>query len=206
MKTKEAPLAPIALDSYRPLRDLVFESLKDAILTQTLPPGKRLLENELAESLGVSRTPVREAIRRLEQEGLVAMIPRKGAYVSGISLKDIQEVYEIRAALEMLALELAAKYITAEEIAELEHQVRQEEAMTEANRLNEIIFIDSSFHDLIYQYARNSRLTQFVEILQEQFKRFRFLPLGSSARSHTALAEHEQMVEALRAHNSSLAA
>ena len=103
MKTKEAPLAPIALDSYRPLRDLVFESLKDAILTQTLPPGKRLLENELAESLGVSRTPVREAIRRLEQEGLVAMIPRKGAYVSGISLKDIREVYEIRAALEMLA-------------------------------------------------------------------------------------------------------
>ncbi len=206
MKTKEAPLAPIALDSYRPLRDLVFESLKDAILTQTLPPGKRLLESELAESLGVSRTPVREAIRRLEQEGLVAMIPRKGAYVSGISLKDIREVYEIRAALEMLALELAAKYITAEEIAELEHQVRQEEAMTEANRLNEIIFIDSSFHDLIYQYARNSRLTQFVEILQEQFKRFRFLPLGSSARSHTALAEHEQMVEALRAHDSILAA
>ena len=99
---KESPyqLETILLDGYRPLRDLVFEALKDAILTQKLHPGERLLESELADELGVSRTPVREAIRKLEQEGLVVMIPRKGAYVDGISLKDIHEVYEIRAALE----------------------------------------------------------------------------------------------------------
>lgn len=206
MKNKEARLSVIPLDGYRPLRDLVFEALKDAILLQKLHPGERLIELELADELGVSRTPVREAIRRLEQEGLVVMLPRKGAYVAGISLKDIHEVYEIRAALEALALELAAKYITAEELEELKRQVHEEEVMTEANRLNEIIFIDSSFHDLIYQYARNSRLTQFVEILQEQFKRFRSLPLGNSARSNTALEEHQQIVEALACHDSTLAA
>lgn len=206
MKNKEPRLSAIALNSYRPLRDLVFESLKEAILLQQLHPGERLIELELAEELGVSRTPVREAIRRLEQEGLVVMLPRKGAYVAGISLKDIHEVYEIRAALEALALELAAKYITAEELEELKRQVHQEEVMTESNRLNEIIFIDSSFHDLIYQYARNSRLTQFVEILQEQFKRFRSLPLGNSARSNTALEEHQQIVEALACHDSVRAA
>ena len=150
MKEKPQRLQTILLDGYRPLRDLVFEALKEAILTQKLHPGERLLESELAVELGVSRTPVREAIRRLEQENLVVMIPRKGAYVAGISLKDIHEVYEIRAALEALALELAAAYITDEELAELARQVSEEEAMTEDGRLNEIIFIDSSFHDLIY--------------------------------------------------------
>lgn len=206
MKNQGHDLETISLNGYRPLRDLVFESLKEAILSQKLRPGERLLENELAEELGVSRTPIREAIRRLEQEGLVVMLPRKGAYVAGISLKDIHEVYEIRAALEALALELAATYITDEELDELALQVEEEEALTDAGRLNEIIFIDSSFHDLIYQYARNNKLTQFVDILQEQFKRFRALPLGASARSNTALEEHQQILAALKAHDSALAA
>lgn len=196
----------VNMNEYLPLRDVVFNTLRQAILKGELKPGERLMEIALAERLGVSRTPIREAMRKLEQEGLVVMIPRKGAYVDGISLKDIHEVYEIRAALEALALELAAKYITDEELDELALQVKEEEALTDAGRLNEIIFIDSSFHDLIYQYARNSKLTQFVEILQEQFKRFRALPLGGSARSNTALEEHQQILEALKNHDSILAA
>ena len=196
----------VNMNEYLPLRDVVFNTLRQAILKGELKPGERLMEIALAERLGVSRTPIREAMRKLEQEGLVVMIPRKGAYVDGISLKDIHEVYEIRAALEALALELAAKYITDEELDELALQVKEEEALTDVGRLNEIIFIDSSFHDLIYQYARNSKLTQFVEILQEQFKRFRALPLGGSARSNTALEEHQQILEALKNHDSILAA
>ena len=124
--TKERKLLPIVLDGYKPLRDVVFETLRDAIITQVLKPGERLMEIQLADEMGVSRTPVREAIRKLELEGLVIMVPRKGAYVAGVSMKDIHEVYEVRAALEMLAVSLAAERITDEELDALERQVLQE--------------------------------------------------------------------------------
>ena len=95
-------LTKLNLDEYKPLRDVVFESLREAILEGKLSPGQRLMEVQLAEQLGVSRTPVREAIRKLELEGLVVMLPRKGAYVADISLKDLVDVLEIRASLEGL--------------------------------------------------------------------------------------------------------
>ena len=89
-------LTPIKLDSYQPLREVVFETLRDAIRKGILKPGERLMEIHLAEQLGVSRTPVREAIRKLELEGYVIMMPRRGTYVSNLSIKDINEVFEIR--------------------------------------------------------------------------------------------------------------
>ena len=92
----ERRLAPIDLNSYKPLRDIVFETLREAIINHVLKPGERLMEVRLAEEMGVSRTPVREAIRKLELEGLVDIVPRKGVYVAGISLKDVQEVFEVR--------------------------------------------------------------------------------------------------------------
>ena len=101
-------LTKINLDNYKPLRDVVFENLREAILEGKLEPGQRLMEVQLAEQLGVSRTPVREAIRKLELEGLVVMLPRKGAYVADVSLKDIIDVLEIRSTLEGLAAYLAA--------------------------------------------------------------------------------------------------
>ena len=122
----ERKLVPIKLDGYKPLRDVVFETLRDAIIRQVLKPGERLMEIQLADEMGVSRTPVREAIRKLELEGLVVMVPRKGAYVAGVSMKDIHEVYEVRSALEMLAVTLAAERITDEELDALERQVLRE--------------------------------------------------------------------------------
>ena len=129
---KQRKLLPIVLDGYKPLRDVVFETLRDAIIKQVLKPGERLMEIQLADEMGVSRTPVREAIRKLELEGLVVMVPRKGAYVAGVSMKDIHEVYEVRAALEMLAVSLAAERITDEELDALERQVLRE-SEAEAN-------------------------------------------------------------------------
>src|SRR5690606_40070113 len=99
------PLMPIKLDNYKPLRELVFEAIREAIINGTHKPGERLMEIQLAEELGVSRTPVREAIRKLELEGFVVMVPRQGAYVADITLKDVADVFEIRAALEALAAE-----------------------------------------------------------------------------------------------------
>ena len=202
-------LVPIKLDGYKPLRDVVFETLRDAIITQVLKPGERLMEIQLADEMGVSRTPVREAIRKLELEGLVVMVPRKGAYVAGVSMKDIHEVYEVRSALEMLAVTLAAERITEEELDALERQVlRESEEEDKPNKgdLDSIIYIDRSFHDIIYQAAHNQRLVQFINILQEQLQRFRAASLSTPGRSKTALEEHKKIVEALSERNGELAA
>ena len=209
--TKERKLLPIVLDGYKPLRDVVFETLRDAIITQVLKPGERLMEIQLADEMGVSRTPVREAIRKLELEGLVIMVPRKGAYVAGVSMKDIHEVYEVRAALEMLAVSLAAERITDEELDALERQVlRESEAEssedTDEHTLDNIVYIDTTFHDIIYQAANNQRLVQFLNILQEQLQRFRAASLSRPGRSKTALEEHKQIIEALSERNGELAA
>ena len=116
----EKKLAPIRLDSYQPLRDVVCETLRDAVRNGILKPGERLMEIQLAEELGVSRTPVREAIRRLELEGYVIMMPRRGTYVANLSIRDINEVFEIRTSLESLSSGLAAERITDEELERLQ--------------------------------------------------------------------------------------
>ena len=204
--TDQRRLIPIKLDGYKPLRDIVFETLREAIINQTLKPGERLMEIQLAEEMGVSRTPVREAIRKLELEGLVVMVPRKGAYVAGISMKDIHEVYELRSALEALAASLAAVRITDEELEEMERQMVREAKETEENNLQGIVSIDTTFHDLLYQAAHNQRLGQFINILQEQLQRFRAATLSRPGRSKYALEEHKKIVEALANKDAKLAA
>ena len=110
----------VNMNEYLPLRDVVFNTLRQAILKGELAPGERLMEIQLAERLGVSRTPIREAIRKLELEGLVLMIPRKGAEVAKISEKSLRDVLEVRRSLEELAIELACQRMTEEEINSLE--------------------------------------------------------------------------------------
>ena len=104
----------VTMNEYLPLRDVVFNTLRHAILKGELEPGERLMEITLAQKLGVSRTPIREAIRKLELEGLVVMVPRKGAEVADITEKDLRDVLEVRTALEELSIELAMKNITQE--------------------------------------------------------------------------------------------
>ncbi len=205
MSDKNRRLIPVKLDGYKPLREIVFETLRDAIINQVLRPGERLMEIQLAEELGVSRTPVREAIRKLELEGLVVMLPRRGAYVAGISMKDILEVFEVRAALEALAAGLAAERITEEELDEMERQLVKETEETEANNLRSIVEIDTSFHDLLYKAARNERLVHFVNLLQEQLQRFRSASLARPGRSKNALDEHRKILEALASRDAKLA-
>ena len=110
----------VNMNEYLPLRDVVFNTLRQAILKGELAPGERLMEIQLAEKLGVSRTPIREAIRKLELEGLVLMIPRKGAEVAKISEKSLRDVLEVRRSLEELAIELACQRMSEDDMAELE--------------------------------------------------------------------------------------
>jgi DNA-binding GntR family transcriptional regulator len=195
----ERKLVPVKLDSYKPLREIVFESLREAIISGILEPGERLMEIQLAEEMGVSRTPVREAIRKLELEGFVVMIPRKGAYVAGVSHKDVADVFEIRSALEGLAAGLAAERITDEELEAMERILlyRQGEEMS----LEEIVESDTAFHALIYKASRNERLSQMLENIREQIQRFRATSLAVPGRIKDAIGEHRGIVEALARHD-----
>lgn len=199
------PLVPIRLDNYKPLRELVFESLREAIISAQLRPGERLMEIQLAEEMGVSRTPVREAIRKLELEGLVVMIPRKGAYVAGLSLKDIVDVFEIRGALEGLAAELAAERITDNELEELERYLVKISDEIEKGDLEKVVATDTDFHSILYQASRNQRLSQIISNLREQIQRFRTTSLSYPGRMKTALEEHRKIVEAISARDGVLA-
>lgn len=199
------PLVPIKLDNYKPLRELVFESLREAIISGQLSPGERMMEIQLAEEMGVSRTPVREAIRKLELEGLVVMIPRKGAYVSGLSLKDVADVFEIRGALEGLAAELAADRITDEELENLERYLVKISEDIEQGDLSRVVETDTDFHTLLYQASRNNRLSQIINNLREQIQRFRTTSLSLPGRMKVALEEHRKIVEAISSRDGELA-
>ena len=199
------PLVPIRLDNSKPLRELVFESLREAIISGTLPPSERLMEIQLAEEMGVSRTPVREAIRKLELEGLVVMIPRKGAYVAGMSIKDIVDVFEIRGALEGLAAELASERVTDDELESMERYLVKISEEIESGDLSKVVETDTDFHTLIYKASRNARLSQIISNLREQIQRFRTTSLSFPGRMKIALEEHRKIVEAISSRDGELA-
>lgn len=203
--TDRQPLVPIRLDNYKPLRELVFESLREAIISGQLRPGERMMEIQLAEEMGVSRTPVREAIRKLELEGLVVMIPRKGAYVAGLSMKDIADVFEIRGALEGLAAQLAAERITENELEEMERYLVKISEEIEIGDINRVVETDTDFHTLLYKASRNNRLVQIISNLREQIQRFRTTSLSYPGRMKIALEEHRKIVEAISARDVELA-
>ncbi|MGC7871626.1 GntR family transcriptional regulator [Desulfosporosinus sp. SYSU MS00001] len=197
----EKRLLPVVLDGYKPLREIVFESMREAILNGVLEPGERLMEIQLAEEMGVSRTPVREAIRKLELENFVVMIPRKGAYVAGVSLKDVADVFEIRSALEGLAAGLAAERVTDDELEQMEQALFYRANEGEMD-LEQIVKSDTDFHALVYKASRNERLIQILANLREQIQRFRSTSLAVPGRNKDAIEEHRMIVEALRNHNS----
>lgn len=198
MKNK---LEPIRLDSYKPLRELVCENLIDAINKGILSPGERLMEIQIAEEMGVSRTPVREAIRKLELEGFVVMIPRRGTYVANISIKDINEVYEIRSALDILAGGLAAERINDEEIEKMRELLVLIEKYAEEDNLSKVIEIDSKFHDILYTASRNERLVNIISNLREQITVIRGKSMNYPGRLADTLNEHKEIVESIATRN-----
>jgi len=198
-------LVPIKLDNYKPLREIVFEHLREAIITGMLRPGERLMELQLAEEMGVSRTPVREAIRKLELEGLIIMVARRGAYVSDLSMRDIAETFEIRGALESLAAGLAAERIAPEELEQLERTLVSIGECIETSDIQQIVTLDEEFHAILFAASRNQRLSQIVSNLREQITRFRRTSLSTPGRFKAVFQEHKGIVEAISERNSNLA-
>ena len=185
------------INEYLPLRDVVFYTLRQAILKGELEPGERLMEMQLAEQLGVSRTPIREAIRKLELEGLVLMIPRRGAIVAKITEKDLKDVLEVRASLERLSTKLACERMEEETIEELREA---QEAFKAALRGDDITLQaqkDVEFHDVIYKSTNNLRLIQMLNNLREQMYRYRLEYLRDGTSHQKLVEEHEAIIEAL---------
>lgn len=192
-------LKQIPIDSYKPLRDVVVESIRQAIISGQFPPGMRLMELQLAEEMGVSRTPVREAIRKMELEGLVIMIPRRGAYVADISIKDINEVYEVRTALDVLSAGLAAERIDKSEIQEMRELLAEEAALVEARDYPKIIDNDTAFHDVIYRASGNTRCMNIISNLREQITAIRGRSMPYPGRVEIMLKEHRAIFDAIAA-------
>lgn len=189
----------VKMNEYLPLRDVVFNTLRQAILKGELAPGERLMEIQLADRLGVSRTPIREAIRKLELEGLVLMIPRKGAEVARISEKSLRDVLEVRRSLEELASELACRRMSEEELDELTAAKDEFAKAVAEGDIMEMAESDEKFHDVIYNGTANSRLVQILNNLREQMYRYRLEYIKDADKRQILLIEHENIVKAIRA-------
>ena len=185
------------IQNHRPLREIVYEELKLLILTGKIEPGMRLMEEELADDMGVSRTPIREAIRKLEKEGLITIEPRRGAYVSQISTKDMVEILEVRQNMEGFAAALAAERMTPEAKTKLKEVAVAYEAAVAAGDMAEMIKADTLFHHMIVEATENKILIQMVEQLQELVLRFRYLYYDNFKRAEKMPAEHKMIYEAI---------
>lgn len=178
------------IHNHRPLREIVFEEIREMILKGEFEPGTRLMEIELAEELGVSRTPVREAIRKLEREGLVVIEARRGAYVSEISLKDTIDILELRSTLEGLAAELAAQRMTQQEKDRLYLIEKEFDDAVKEKDVKKMIECDTKFHHTIFEGSGNGRLIKMVESLQELVLRFRYIYYKDFKRAEEMPSEH----------------
>ena len=194
-----------------PLRDVVFHTLRKSILRGHLKPNERLMEIKLSEELGVSRTPIREAIRMLQLEGLVVNIPRRGTTVAKITEKDLKEVLEVREGLENFAIGLAAERITDEQLEKLTENAKRFQQFgvikkeDEAEQILELAKIDEEFHALICEATGNSRLVQMLNNIGDQIYRYRVEYLRDEESRALLFQEHNDLCECLRERNSAKA-
>ena len=186
------------IDNTLPLRDVVFNTLRRKILMGELAPGERLMEMKLTKSLGVSRTPVRDAIHMLELDGLVTIVPRRGASVSEITKKDLQDVLEVRCALEELAVELACSRISKEGVDKLMLASNEFAESTVSGDVQKMAEKDVAFHDIIINATGNGRLVQQLANLSERMYRYRVEYLKDKSVYSNLVVEHEDIIRCLR--------
>lgn len=177
--------------------DGVVASLREAILSRVLQPGQQFAEEDFAKAFGVSRTPVREAVLRLEAEGLVERLSRRGLVINQISPEEVLEIYEVRIALDALAAELASTAITPPEVAELRWINDRMHAAGEDDDYEEMARLNLEFHDLMARASRNSFLIRMVREVHNRVRRFSSTTFAYPARWQTAVEEHHAILSAL---------
>lgn len=191
-------------DNYS-LGSRVFHMIRENILSGKYKKDEELKEKTIGEELGVSRTPVREALRQLELEGLVTIIPNKGAYVVGISQKDIKDIYEIRCRLEGLCARWAAKNITPEQLDELEENIFLSDFHAGKGNAEQLVELDNKFHEVLYTASNSRELRHVLSDFHHYVQRVRRITLADGHRAVDSNEEHWKIVEALKQHDADLA-
>ncbi len=190
------------------LRGKVFAKLREDILSGVYKEHDELREVVLGEELGVSRTPVREALRQLELEGLVKIVPNKGAYVTGISPKDVKDIYKIRSMLEGLCVRWATEHITEAQMTELEEVVLLSEFYMKKKpeeRAEQISSLDGKFHQILYEASDSRILEHVLSDFHKYVKMARTISVGSKERAEKSIEEHKEILEAIRKRDAVLA-
>lgn len=187
-------------DNYS-LSSRVFRTIRENILSGKYTTDEELKEKSIGEELGVSRTPVREALRQLELEGLVTIIPNKGAYVVGISRKDIRDIYEIRSRLEGLCARWAAVNITEEQLEELEENIYLSDFHSAKGNSQQVVELDNKFHEILYNASDSRELRHVLLDFHHYVQRVRKITLAVPARAVNSNDEHRKIVEALKRHD-----
>lgn len=191
-------------DKYS-LRGRVFNKLREDILSGKYEDYEELREVAISEEMGVSRTPVREAFRQLELEGLIQIIPNKGAYVTGITEKDVKDIYMIRSLLEGLCARWATKHITQEQLEELEENVYLASFHAQKGHHEQLTQLDNRFHDILYEACNSKMLEHQLKEYHQYVVRVRKQTLSNVIRGKKSNEEHEGIMEAIKAGDAGLA-
>lgn len=187
-----------AIKPIQSIRETVYEQIKAAVLAGDFEPGERLLEHDIAKAMHVSRTPVRETLKRLEAEGLLEALPRQGLVIKQHTDNDIREIYIIRETLECLAAEFAAINATKSEINLLESYVADMDRLDEKTDTSEVMAVHRCFSDTYNRASHMPTLVRLIESLKEQITRFRSVSLSGGERRAKAHEEHKELLEALK--------
>ncbi|MCR5799564.1 MAG: GntR family transcriptional regulator [Lachnospiraceae bacterium] len=181
------------------LRGRVYSKIREDILSGVYKDNEELREVAIGEELGVSRTPVREAFRQLELEGLIQIIPNKGAYVTGITAKDVEDIYMMRSRLEGLAARWATEHITKEQLDEMEENIYLSEFHSSKGHFDQITNLDNRFHEILYEACNSKMLEHQLRDFHEYVQRGRKRTLAENKRCEASTREHKEIMEAIKA-------
>ena len=193
------------LSQNRPIREVVYESLRATLISGKIPVGERIVEKEYSQRLNISRTPVREALKQLEQEDLVEYIPRVGVVVKRITKDDVIEIYKIRQSLEVLVVNMAMENILPEEIKAISDLLDQTEKENDNRNIDEVIKLFSEFNYIIYKSSKMKRLPIMISQLNNYLQRFRNISILDNDRREKALLEHRLILNAIVSKDKNLA-
>jgi DNA-binding GntR family transcriptional regulator len=186
------------------LSEKAYHLIKEKIITLELPPSSLINEQSLMDELGLGRTPIREALQRLEMEGLITIVPRRGAFVADISITDLYKIFETRIFLEGFCARLAAQRATAEQLSQMQETITRLEQASD-NGVKTLMDIDARFHQLLYQAADNEFLAGVLKRFYDLSLRIWYLVLERIGDVHDSIAQHKGLVNALKAHDEDLA-